>query len=214
MTAVLTLPALLDTGSEERASTVLRRYYAPLSGHNAGYTGGAWDTFDPNGRREADADRFTADDLVSVALLGIEVKGRAVVEILGPQADVINRHLQAIPRDLDLVELRSIDRDGLPSAWELWKTLRGLPELGPTTASKLMARKRPRLIPIFDSVIKDHLMGGGDDLWIPLHAALRADGGALHHRLLDLRARAALPEDVSVLRVLDVLTWMEGSGRA
>jgi len=77
-----------------------------------------------------------------------------------------------------------------------------------------MARKRPRLIPVFDSVIQAHLMGGGDELWVPLHAAQRADGCALHQQLIQLRTLAALPEDVSALRVLDVLTWMEGSSRA
>ena len=57
MTPGLTLPALLDSDAEVRAVTVLRRCCAPLSGHNTGFTGGAWDTFDPSGRRAVDADR-------------------------------------------------------------------------------------------------------------------------------------------------------------
>ena len=136
------------------------------------------------------------------------------MEILGPRALLLEKLLAAIPSDLDLVELESIGREQLPDAWELWSALRGVPDLGPTTVSKLMARKRPRLIPIFDSVVKAHLMGGGDQHWVPLHAELRADDRALHRRLLELRTAAGLPEAVSALRVLDVLTWMEGSGRA
>ncbi len=47
--------------------------------------------------------------------------------------------------------------------------------------------------------------------WAALNQALRADERRLHHRLLDLRERAELPEQVSALRVLDVLVWMSGS---
>lgn len=44
----------------------------------------------------------------------------------------------------------------------------------------------------------------------PIREALRADGGALHTRLLRIRAAAALPDDISALRVLDVISWMHG----
>jgi hypothetical protein len=41
--------------------------------------------------------------------------------------------------------------------------------------------------------------------------ALRKEDHALHNRLLRLRKQAGLPEEVSVLRVLDVIAWMEGT---
>lgn len=75
-----------------------------------------------------------------------------------------------------------------------------------------MARKRPRLIPIYDSVIDRYLLGGSGILWVPLHAALRADDRRLHQRLLKIRDAAGLDQAVSALRVLDVLTWMDGKG--
>jgi Family of unknown function (DUF6308) len=42
---------------------------------------------------------------------------------------------------------------------------------------------------------------------------LRHDGAALHHRLLRLRDAASLPPQISALRVLDVITWLEGKNR-
>src|SRR5664280_1538675 len=54
-----------------------------------------------------------------------------------------------------------------------------------------------------------HWNGGG-----PLHVLRRAlgeDNHALHNRLLGLRKQAGPPDKVSVLRVLDVIAWMEGT---
>ncbi|MFC9768511.1 DUF6308 family protein [Rhodococcus jostii] len=43
--------------------------------------------------------------------------------------------------------------------------------------------------------------------------ALRADDAALHHRLLSIRDAAGLPEEISALRVFDVIAWMDGKNR-
>lgn len=37
--------------------------------------------------------------------------------------------------------------------WQLEQALRTVPSVGRTTASKLIARKRPRLYPIYDAVV-------------------------------------------------------------
>ncbi|WP_370185118.1 DUF6308 family protein [Rhodococcus wratislaviensis] len=47
----------------------------------------------------------------------------------------------------------------------------------------------------------------------PVREALRADDGALHRRLLNIRSRAGLAEEISVLRVFDVIVWMDGRDR-
>ncbi|KXF53529.1 hypothetical protein AXA44_44265 [Rhodococcus sp. SC4] len=44
----------------------------------------------------------------------------------------------------------------------------------------------------------------------PVREALRADDGALHHRLLSIREEAGLPDEISALRVFDVIEWMDG----
>ena len=47
----------------------------------------------------------------------------------------------------------------------------------------------------------------------PVREAFRADDAALHHRLLSIRKKAGLPEEISVLRVFDVIAWMDGKNR-
>ncbi|WKN61062.1 DUF6308 family protein (plasmid) [Rhodococcus opacus] len=47
----------------------------------------------------------------------------------------------------------------------------------------------------------------------PIREALRADDGALHHRLLSIREEVGLPEEISALRVFDVIAWMDGKSR-
>ncbi|MFF7382730.1 DUF6308 family protein [Streptomyces griseoluteus] len=79
--------------------------------------------------------------------------------------------------------------------------------IGWVTTGKLLARKRPRLLPVYDNVVKC-VLGRPRHFWLPLHTALRAEDRALHHTLLDLRKRAGVPETVSALRVCDVVLWM------
>lgn len=73
-------PSLLDA-SDDRAVAVLAAYYHPLSG-GVGYTGGQFGAFDPSGTRSGSANTYTADDLVAVTLLSVEVPGRAAMEML------------------------------------------------------------------------------------------------------------------------------------
>lgn len=212
-------PPSLRDASDDRAVTVLAAYYRPLSGRGGGYTGGQFDTFDPSGTRSESTNTYTADDLVAVTLLSVRVPGRAAMEMLVLQRRRFEVLLESIGPDRDLANEASVSEPDFGPAWEMWRALSELPGLGPTTVSKLMARKRPRLIPIFDSVIDRTVLGGTGVLWSPMHAALRENdpGGndrALHERLLRIRANAGLDESISVLRVFDVLAWMDGSGHS
>lgn len=83
--------------------------------------------------------------------------------------------------------------------------------IGTTIASKLIARKRPRLYPIWDTVVVDVLGTRGGPHLTPIHTALRADSD-LRRRIVAARNRAELPNTISELRVLDVLAWMQGKG--
>jgi hypothetical protein len=84
--------------------------------------------------------------------------------------------------------------------------------VGRTKTSKLLARKRPALIPIWDSAIGG-VIQTGDYFWEPLRQELRANDAALHRRLLRLRDQAGLARSVTALRVFDVVCWMEGKDR-
>jgi len=58
-------------------SGLLRRYFGePFCGPSAA-VGAAFDTWDSTGTRSEDVDRFTADDLVAVTFLSVDVPPRA-----------------------------------------------------------------------------------------------------------------------------------------
>lgn len=84
--------------------------------------------------------------------------------------------------------------------------------MGPTRASKLLARKRPRLFPIRDGIV-GQVLKLRRDFWEPLRTVLLADERALDKRLRRLHAEAGLPPEVARLRVLDVLAWREVKDR-
>ncbi|MCT9625769.1 hypothetical protein HWD94_11610 [Pseudarthrobacter equi] len=96
------------------------------------------------------------------------------------------------------------------AALALWRMLRNNKGVGQTTASKLMARKRPGLIPIFDSVV-GRVTGfpNADGTWRAWHQALSSDA-ALTDGLRILRKSAGLAR-VPLLRILDVVLWMDGT---
>lgn len=202
--------ALGDPGEDSQALAFLGTYYGKPSGRNS-YTGAKFDSWDSTGTRPTDVDRFTADDLVSVSFLSVHVPGEGAIDILRDGAEEINSLLAQVGPDRDLAyEPGPIERDW--PAWSLNTRLRVLYNIGSVIASKLMARKRPRLIPIYDSVVTE-VTGTQHLQWEPLRLALAADSQALHHRLLRLRDAAGLPEQVSALRVFDVISWMEGKDR-
>lgn len=203
----------LQYDAADQAVAKLRAYFSPLGGTNDGYTGGVFDSFDPSATRAATTNVFTGDDVVAVTLLSVQLSGRAAVELLERQWSRFSALLEDVGPDRDLVDVESTAPADFP-AHRLAQALRELPAVGPTIASKLMARKRPRLIPIYDTVVNTHLLHGTGKLWEPLRLALREDDARLHHHLLQLRATAGLGEHISAIRILDVLAWMDGKGYA
>lgn len=100
------------------------------------------------------------------------------------------------------------------AAWRLWPLLlREQHGIGYVTTSKLLARKRPRLIPVYDRVVRERT-GGSDAFWSDLAEELRRDGRSLHDRLVRLRSESGVGDDISVLRVFDVIAWMPGKDQA
>ena len=74
--------------------------------------------------------------------------------------------------------------------------------------SKLLAHKRPRLIPISDSVVKENLRLPGDlNRWTAYRSILQTRPDIVA-KLDFLRLRMRAAPTVSLLRVLDVVTWM------
>ena len=210
---ILLTPSL-QIGMESRAVALLNHYFRPLAGRNDGFTGGAWDTFDPSGTRGQSGDVFTSDDVLSLSLLSIQIYGRAAFDILVARKSDLNGKLRALGPDRDFVTLASAQGSDFAPVRSLYRALADLPEVGETTATKLIARKRPRMVPIMDSVVKKAIFSDAKLQWESLHKALCANERKLHNHLLHLHSASNLSVRVSPLRVFDVLAWMDGSGQA
>ncbi len=216
------LPEILGPNHEEGAAKIVGRYYNDRFKFAQPRTGSRFDDWAGGGDALEVRNRITADDLVAVSFLSVKVPGLAAIGLLETKVEEITKFLSAIPAELDLADLaggefQEILGRGSP-AHELWLLLRGSDSgrwgIGPTTASKIMARKRPKLIPIWDSVI-GRVVGekNADTQWADWHAVF-SDGSGLPERLDAIRSMAGVGRDVSQLRILDVLLWMYGKGYA
>lgn len=178
------------------------RYFDPAEP----FSGAAFDTFGGGGDAIGRRHIFTSEDLVAVTLLGVEVPGHAALAIVDGQASELSALLTKIPANVDLREAPVEVVNDSSAAACLWKHLEALPGIGWVTAHKLMARKRPRLLPVYDSVVKEALQGNNGSFWLPLRQELQSR--ALVERLDKMRMEAGLGDHVSLLRVLDVAVWM------
>lgn len=210
----LTLTLHLQAAHRDDAVRLLRGYYAGLIGTGMGFEGGWWDGFDPSGTRQSSPDTFTADDLLSASLLSAPIHPTALLAILN-QAQTLSAAIRKLGDDRDLAGLTNNEVRTLEMTSNIWQELRSIPFIGPTRASKLIARKRPRLIPVYDSVIGSAVYRGTSrGQWTRLHAALTANDDALQKHLHELRTAADLPDEISPLRIFDVIAWLDGSGKA
>ena len=172
------------------------------------FSGAHFDTLAGGGDREETKNTFTGDDIVAVGFLSVQIPWRASVALV--EEPTKWELLKEIPILVDLwsdeADSQKLTADDSAGA-ELWAKLCELDGVAWVTAHKLMARKRPRLFPVYDKVVKTALQPHSDRWWEPLRLTLRSDSPIID-RLRDLRAQAKLPSRVSLLRVLDVVVWM------
>lgn len=212
MPALPTLPDILtpgDSGHSAEAVGHLRRYFGLDDG--APYTGARFESLGGGGDRPEVANVITAEDIVSLSMLSIRVYGFAARRLLEDHEliEEVRGYLAEIPTDVDMVDADPALLAPGSSADLLWSRLRKLHQFGQTTTSKLMARKRPRLIPVYDSVIRPAFrMSSSGAQWTFWQEALTACDRSLHEHLLSLRTEAGLPDQISALRVLDIVVWM------
>ncbi|MCC9737602.1 DUF6308 family protein [Streptomyces sp. MNU89] len=193
----------------ERVVGDLRRYFGlGLPPGTVPFTGSRFEHLAGGGDRPEVADRITAEDLIAVQTLSVTVPAPVALDILEGRLGVrLSGLLQAIPRDIDMADAEAVVvADGSP-ADQAWQLLEDQPDVGWVIAGKILARKRPRLLPVYDRVVRC-AVGRPSSFWLALHTALREDDAALHRQLLELRQAAGLPETVSALRVCDVAVWM------
>ncbi|MEV4656822.1 DUF6308 family protein [Micromonospora sp. NPDC049301] len=188
----------------------LRRYFGVgLPNGLPAFTGGRFEQLGGGGDHPAVRDTITPEDLIAVELLSVHVPARVALDLLeGALGREIATELRRIPTDVSLADDEALQyiTDGGPAdqAWHLLKNNGGV---GWVTAGKLLARKRPCLVPVYDEVVRCAYRTGGG-FWSCLHERLREDGGVLVDRLTRLRAEAELPPEITPLRVLDVVFWM------
>ena len=163
----------------------------------------AADTFDTIGTN--DPYRITSDDLLAVTFLDVALPPPAVRLLLGAQAQHVTDLLGPVPSEIDLW---AASEEHLDAAERVWACLDSLPGVGPVTAGKLLARKRPRLVPIVDSVVESLLGWPTDRYWMTFREVL-ADP-AVRAQVEALRP-PGIEQQVSTLRLLDVALWMRGS---
>lgn len=152
--------------------------------------------------------RITAKDLVAVTALGVVVPPKCAFWILNDGGPAISRLLEQLPADIDIWEA---DDTTFAIAEELWALLNtadwpqpgsGANGMGRTIKSKLLAAKRPRLLPVLDSVVCEAL-GERADFWSAFRYALRTP----ESRLLT-SVRVVPRGDLSLLRAIDIVVWM------
>ena len=162
---------------------------------------------------------ITARDIVAVSTLGVDVPAHVSIWILEEGAPAVSRELRAIPVDQDIWD-PSADLGPSGPANRLWDLLRGAHwadqhgGMGDTKTSKLLATKRPRLIPINDSRTEALLYPGEPtDTWLAWRREFQANGGDLALVIDHLRRHEPRSEQLSALRVLDVVLWFQARRR-
>lgn len=200
------VPDIASPASTELAVKHLQVYFG-LTGQLA-YTGAHFERLAGGGDRAETRNVLCPDDLVAVTMLSVQVNPTAALTFLEEKSTEITSLLQLIPADSELVDAPDEFFRTDSRAHSLWRLFNSEPGIGWVIAGKLLARKRPKLIPVFDRVVKS-AVGGGDQHWQWLSHALAANGMGLHNHLGDIRETAGVGEDISIIRVFDVIVWMQ-----
>jgi hypothetical protein len=193
--------ARIDECLERKAHELVDAYFGP----DGGFAGDLFDTLGEN-----DPYRITEDDLLAVTLLGVRFGRSAMRYLLEEVPEQISselRHIDPTARIWDDTE--AILAGPATKLWHLVWRKDNADGIAATITGKLLARKRPHLIPIIDSKVELllQLKATDADSWLSIRDAMtNADRRA---RLAALQPRGV--RQVSVLRLLDVMLWMNGS---
>lgn len=212
------LPDILSEENVPKAAKLLNRYYLGRD-EKTGLlsTGSSFDGWAGRGDTLDARDRITDSDIVAVSMLSVTVPAKAAVGLLDPAVTAqVTKLLADIPTDIkmsDLTQEEAQARLGKGSpAYDLWHVLRadGRWGVGSTIASKIMARKRPHLIPIWDDII-GQVIGkrSSRDQWLNWHHHLQP-GSPLPDRLHRIHKESEVTQDLSELRIIDAILWRHG----
>lgn len=214
------LPSILKEDNVEAAAELLKRYYLERSTTTGLLiTGSYFDEWANRGDGPDVRDRITDSDAVAVSMLSVKVPAQAIIGLQEePLAGCIENFLADIPTDVKMSDLTAEEAQarlgrGSPAVL-LWKELRRTPEtrwdVGATIASKILARKRPHLIPIWDKVIGT-VVGErtARNQWLNWHNLFIEDPG-LAGRLARIHQLSTVQTPLSELRIMDAVLWRYG----
>jgi hypothetical protein len=181
-----------------RTTGLVARYFEPEHGLAA-------DSFDLLGATSPTA--LEPADLLAATFLDVPISALAARHLLATRtAQALSRLLRSVPVDADLWSARPQALDAAAEAHALLQEADGI---GPVRAAKLLARKRPRLVPVLDNAAVA-LLELPDALgWSCLRLVL-ADAGR-RDRVEALRPDGLDP-GIPLLRLLDVAIWVTASG--
>jgi Family of unknown function (DUF6308) len=205
-------PDLIVHAQTDTAVDHLQRYYSVYEDGQPRYSGSQ---FESMAALNSDPNALGPADFLAVSMLSVNVPAEAAIRLLDRDAATINQLLSQIPSDVDIVDADSGMLDAKSPAGLLWDVLRRSRDgLGPTITSKLLAAKRPRLLPIWDSFVEEATGLGTIDYWSKFHYVLADDQRLVWEWLRELRPLAPnMPASVPELRIFDVLLWMSVEGR-
>ncbi|MDN5816695.1 MAG: DUF6308 family protein [Yaniella sp.] len=220
----MTILNALQNISDAEASYYLKKYYGllqPIDDSPGPYTGAYFESIDIDVAEDT-PNRITGSDLYTLTTLQITVRRDGGFGILTYEREAIVSLLQKIPdepiEDLSPEAYEQYLGRSSP-AQELWNLLTRTgtekPKwgIGSTTASKIMARKRPHLIPIQDRIVDDVIGRDRQNAW-ELWWQTLTENPTLVERAKTLREHTIDPlgirPELSTLRVFDVVLWMHG----
>lgn len=172
----------------------------------------AFQTYD----RQGAPDRLDPVDVLAPAFLNASLKNQNVIAMFGggnPYANLLHA-LTRVVEDPETAEAKFEDQhlDAEDGPWWLVRVAlrasESTSDIKASKVSKILHRKRPHLVPIFDSKVAAFYGVGARAPWT-FWPFVQADVQAHRSRLTDLAEGVLTPDgrSVSALRVLDIVVW-------
>jgi len=163
------------------------------------FTGRWFDEFS----RLGDPNRFESSDIVAIEALSVTVPTEGAASLLLTDTERFNARLEGIPRNKNIWEIPLSELEDGSQADQLHAELRTLRGIDWVVAGKLLAAKRPKLIPILDNEVNSFLQPPKKAFWVSMHDEL----SETQRRQAISEVCDVAPEHVSLLRRIDVALW-------
>lgn len=198
------VPNLFHAEGEAKATVLLERYFDP----SGPFISREFDFIEPN-----DPYQITAVDFLALVTRGLPLSPEAIVTFLADteRQQKIQHALTAIEdgrciTDPDGEVLLLQETDELTKLWDL---VMGIPGFNAELTSTLLSRKRPRLVPVSNSVtLEAFKVQDQADHWPTMVGLFNISDVKM--RLIGIRSALGFNrENMSLQRLIDVALWME-----